>query len=106
MKWVRALALLIVFLFVVTSLPGGIRPVAPPGSSSVIGGAGNLEFGHPSPLQIRSAAHPLSTITLTDNGLSPALVSLTWTATSDSFWSSYEVDYSTSSSSGPWFLLA
>lgn len=47
----------------------------------------------------------LAGTTLTQSGISPTLLSLTWTQSTDAFWTSYEVDYSTSGTGGPWSLL-
>lgn len=49
---------------------------------------------------------PLASVTLSQDGLAPTLLGLTWTQSTDSFWTSYELDYSSTGSSGSWSLLA
>ncbi len=57
----------------------------------------------------RSTAVPVTasatSVTLSENGLAPATLSLTWTQTTDTCFTSYDTEYSETSSSGPWTSL-
>lgn len=47
-----------------------------------------------------------TTVSLSDNGLGPTTISLTWSESGDLFFVSYTIQYSTTSSNGPWTTLA
>jgi len=49
---------------------------------------------------------PMATaVTLSSNGLGPTAISLAWTESGDAFFQSYTVQYSATSSNGPWTTL-
>ena len=52
------------------------------------------------------AAHPAAAITLTDPGVTPSAVSLSWTASNSLFLTNYQVSESNNSSGGPWTVVA
>jgi hypothetical protein len=66
-----------------------------------------MPAGHAAPAVATLAAsgdapRPLAGFTLGEDAMSPSVLGLNWTATSDLFFSSYTVEPSTNGSSGPW----
>jgi hypothetical protein len=82
-------------LAVVHSAPS---PALAGASSGPISGGSNSA---PSTLASEAPPSPAATITLSDPGLTPAAISLSWTATTGLFFSEYEVQESNVSATGP-----
>lgn len=81
------------------SVPGS-HPLGSALASPVGLATGGSVLAHLAP-HARPASSPLAGITLASSGVSPATIDLTWTATSDLFFSNYTVSYSGSGAAGP-----
>jgi PKD domain-containing protein len=87
-RWLAAATPALLSLLILTALA--------PLSSSAPSAA---SFAHP-------LARPADGVTLAVTGSSPGSISLGWSASTDLVFDHYEVDYSSSGSSGPWTVLA